>query len=134
LGGFLGALISPQWFIAEQIAFSPLESITPNAQLVAYQLGNVYLLLGLVGTGVLYATTEAKVVRNYLIALWLGDIGHIALTYIVLQHDRFMDIGNWNAMTWGNVGVTFGLFLTRTLYLLGFFGPNVQILTHRKVQ
>lgn len=119
MGGFLGALISPEWFITEQIASSPLKPVTPNAQLVAYQLGNVYLLLGLVGVGVLHATTESKVVRNYIIALWLGDIGHILLTYIVLQPEKFLDIANWNAMTWGNVGVTVSITSFRLHALRG---------------
>ena len=30
-----------------------------------YRLGNIYLLLALAGISVLYTTTEAKVVRNY---------------------------------------------------------------------
>jgi hypothetical protein len=34
---------------------------------VAYQLGNIYLLLAMVGVAVLYTTTEAKVVHNYVI-------------------------------------------------------------------
>lgn len=46
--------------------------------MVAYQLGNIYLLLAMVGVAVLYSTTEAKVVRNYVIALWIADIGHVA--------------------------------------------------------
>jgi hypothetical protein len=60
----------------------------------------------MVGAAVLYTTREPKVVRNYLVALWVADIGHIVLTYRGLGHDSFMDVGSWNAMTWGNVFVT----------------------------
>jgi hypothetical protein len=65
---------------------------------------------GLVGVGVLYATTEPKVVRNYLFALWLADIGHMGMTYYVLEHARFVDYTNWNAMAWGNIATTVSFF------------------------
>lgn len=60
----------------------------------------------MVGIAVLYTTTETKVIKNYVIALWLADIGHVAVTCYGLEYERTVDIGNWNAMTWGNVGVT----------------------------
>ncbi|PQE13460.1 NADp-dependent alcohol dehydrogenase protein [Rutstroemia sp. NJR-2017a WRK4] len=106
VAGFIAPFISPEWFIAEQVASSPLEAVSDNARLVAYQLGNIYLLLAMVGIGVLYSTSEAKVVRNYLIALWIADIGHVAVTYNVLGWQRSIDITTWNSMTWGNIGAT----------------------------
>jgi hypothetical protein len=80
--------------------------VSANAKMVALQLGNIYLLLAMVGIAVLYSTTEAKVVRNYVIALWLADIGHVAITCYVMEYKRMVDIGNWNSMTWGNIGAT----------------------------
>ncbi|KAF4630065.1 hypothetical protein G7Y89_g8073 [Cudoniella acicularis] len=168
---FISAIFAPdsntdsqrfqEWFIAEQIALSPLEPVTANARMVAYhsvlpcalscnpelycywkrfscrpksaliadeypRLGNIYLLLAMVGIAVLYTTTEVKVVRNYVIALWLADIGHIAITCYVMEYERVLDVANWNSMTWGNIGATVALFATRTFYLLGFFGPRRQ--------
>lgn len=73
---------------------------------MALQLGNMFLLAGLVGVGVLYATTEPRVVRNYLVALLIGDIGHVAITYHVMEYARFVDVGNWNAMAYGNIATT----------------------------
>lgn len=73
---------------------------------MALQLGNCYGLLFLAAVAVLYTTTELKVVRNYLIALWIADIGHIAVCYIGLGYERFVDVASWNSMTWGNVGAT----------------------------
>jgi len=141
LAGAVAPVISPEWFVAEQIALSPLEPITANAKMVALQLGNIYLLLAMVGIAVLYATTEAKVVRNYVIALWLADIGHVAVTCYVMEYQRVVDVAKWNAMAWGNIGVTVvsstlyradltdvrtqaALFSVRTAYLLGIFGPD----------
>ncbi|XXH03160.1 hypothetical protein Hte_009556 [Hypoxylon texense] len=131
IGGFLGPFIDPSWFIASQVdAPSPdlvAGSYDDNARLVALQLGNTYGLLFLLGVAVLYTTTELKVVRNYLIALWIADISHVGVTCWLLGYDRTLDVASWNAVTWGNVGFTTFLCLTRTAYLLGLFGPNSQV-------
>jgi hypothetical protein len=106
VAGFASPFLSPEWFLAEQIAASPLEEISQNAKMVAYQLGNVYLLLAMIGVAVLYTTTEANVVRNYLIALAIADVGHLAVTCYIMGHERAVDIANWNSMAWGNIGAT----------------------------
>ncbi|GKT96099.1 hypothetical protein Ct61P_13949 [Colletotrichum tofieldiae] len=118
---------SHYWFISEQIVRSAGSAVpaSDNDRLVALQLGNIYLLMAMVGLAVLNLTSEIKVVRGYLGALWIADIGHIYVCYNVLGLDRFLDVAHWNAMTWGNVGVTAFLCLTRTAYLLGLFGPDV---------
>lgn len=108
--GFLGAVIDPDWFISEQIASvattSPPTPATDHSRLVALQLGNIYLLMAMVGLAVLNSTSELKVVRSYLVALWIADLGHIYVCYHVLGLQRFIDVASWNSMTWGNVGVT----------------------------
>ncbi|KAI1398852.1 hypothetical protein F4819DRAFT_467194 [Hypoxylon fuscum] len=130
IGGFLGPFINPSWFIASQLD-TPSDilssSYDDNARLVALQLGNCYGLLFLLGVAVLYTTTELKVVRNYLIALWIADISHVGVTCYLLGPDRALDVGSWNAVTWGNVGFTTFLCLTRTFYLVGLFGPDRQV-------
>jgi hypothetical protein len=60
----------------------------------------------MVGIAVLYSTTEPKVVRNYVIALWLADIGHVAITCYGMEYETLVDFANWNPMTWGNIGAT----------------------------
>ncbi|TAQ83494.1 hypothetical protein B7494_g8182 [Chlorociboria aeruginascens] len=124
VAGFMSPFIDADWFINEQIANSHLEDISDNARVVAYQLGNIYLLLAMVGIALLYTTTEPKVVRNYLIALWIADLGHVAVTYQGLGYSNFVDVGGWNTMTWGNIGATLFLFAVRSVYLLGGFGPD----------
>lgn len=89
---------------------------------MAYQLGNLYSLLFLVGVAVLHTTTEPKVVRNYLIALAIADIGHIYATYMGMGWAAFVDVGAWNTLTWGNIGATAFLFINRLAYFLGLFG------------
>ena len=72
----------------------------------------------------LYTTTELKVVRNFLIACAIADVGHLAVTYRVMGHGPFTDVTGWNAVAWGNIGITFGLLLTRLAYLGGWFGKG----------
>lgn len=71
----------------------------------------------MVGVGVLYATTEAKVVHNYLLACAIADVGHLYVTYAIMGHTDFMDVQGWNSMGWGNIGITLGLFLVRYISL-----------------
>jgi hypothetical protein len=106
VAGFLGPFLSPEWFVAEQITASPIQDINQNTKMVAYQLGNLYLLLAMVGIAVLYTTTEHKVVRNYLIALAIADVGHVGITAYVMEYGRAIDFANWNSMAWGNIGAT----------------------------
>ena len=78
----------------------------------------------MVGVGVLYATSEPKVVRNYVIALAIADIGHLVATASVVGYRHLFDVGSWNSMAWGNVGATTFLFVTRVAYLLGLLGKD----------
>lgn len=102
----MATFISTDWFIEEQIDSPQLLQHNDNARLVALQLGNAYGLLFILGVTTLHTTTELKVVRNYLWALWIADIGHIGITAYLLGYDRFMAFSDWNAMTWGNIGAT----------------------------
>jgi len=78
----------------------------------------------MIGIGVLYATSEPKVVRNYVVALAIADVGHLVATASVVGYGHLFDVGSWNSMAWGNVGATAFLFLTRSAYLLGLFGDD----------
>ncbi|KAG6367462.1 hypothetical protein INS49_001652 [Diaporthe citri] len=86
IAGWAGATLDPSWFVKEQTS-TPSPTVDDNSRLVALQLGNCYGLLFLAAVAVLYTTTELKVVRNYLIALWIADIGHIAVCYLGLGYE-----------------------------------------------
>lgn len=60
----------------------------------------------MIGLAVLYTTNEPKVVRNYIIALWLADFTHIGSTAYYMGYDAAVDVMSWNALTWGNIGFT----------------------------
>lgn len=78
----------------------------------------------MIALGILYTTQEPKVVRNFLIACAIADVGHVYACYIGMGHEAFMDISNWSAVAWGNVGITTALFVTRLLYFAGLLGEN----------
>lgn len=103
----MAAIFSPEWFISQQIdqAGHRVPSTGSNL-LVAQQLGNCYFLAFLVALAVLYTTTELAVVRNYLKALWIADITHVGLTFYALGYERSVAVAEWNATTWGNIGIT----------------------------
>ncbi|TID16824.1 hypothetical protein E6O75_ATG09590 [Venturia nashicola] len=122
LAGFLSPILTPQFFISSQLPSPSPHPADATSILVAQQLGNAYLLLGLLGLFILNTTTELKVVRAYLWALWLGDIGHVGLTLFAMGWEGSLDVGRWNAVIWGNIAATGFLFLTRSLYFAGAFG------------
>ncbi|KZF20479.1 hypothetical protein L228DRAFT_250179 [Xylona heveae TC161] len=125
LCGFLGPIVSPRSFIADQIIdISHPEDVTSHEIILALQLGNLYLLLAFIGISVLYTTTSSRLVRNYFLALAAGDIGHVAMTYHVLGHQQFLDVKGWTPVIWGNIGFTAFLFFARIAYLTGALGKD----------
>lgn len=122
MAGFLGPIIDSQGFIEAQLPTSFIKTTDSTSQLLAWQLGNCYALLGLLGLFILNTTSELKVVRAYLWALWIGDIGHVAFTVYAMGVDATLDVSKWTAVTWGNIGATLFLFITRSMYFAGIFG------------
>jgi hypothetical protein len=142
LGGFLGPAINPEWFITSQMPFtyttatrhailSNVVATDETAKLLAHQLGNTYLLLGLLGTFILNTTSELKVIHAYLWALWLGDIGHVGYTVYHMGLEGTLAYKSWNAAAWGNVAFTMFLFGMRSLYFLGVFSTTTADLKAR---
>lgn len=107
-----------------QLPFLAPHDPLPTEKVLALQLCNLYGLLALIGLAILNTTTEAKVVHGYLVALLIADIGHIAICAWGFGLERTLDVANWNALAWGNIGVTASLCLARVLYFLGAFGPD----------
>lgn len=99
------------WFITEQIPQKVVQPVSESSILVAWQLGNLYLLMAFMGLGILNTTSEVKVVRSYLVALWLGDIGHVAFTCYGMGMDRLMSPSEFNALAWGNIAATVSALL-----------------------
>ncbi|KAK0723946.1 hypothetical protein B0T21DRAFT_372824 [Apiosordaria backusii] len=123
ISGTIGAVMFPQYFITAQTP-TPISAWPEQSLLVCQQLGNMYFLAFLLGMFILHSTTEIKVVRSYLWALWLADIGHMAVTCRGLGWEESVNVARWNEVTWGNLGATGFLFAVRSLYFLGAFGPD----------
>jgi hypothetical protein len=115
--------------ISAQTILSNIVVYDKTATLLAWQLGNVYLLLGLLGTFILNTTTELSVVNAYLFALWLGDIGHLGFTLYAMGWEGTLGVETWTATTWGSIGITLFLFAARSIYFLGFFGSESPLAT-----
>ena len=81
-------------------------NVTDHSLVVTQQLGNCYFLAFLVAVAVLYSTNEIKVIRNYLVALWIADITHVLTTVLALGYEETVQVHGWNPMTWGNIGAT----------------------------
>ncbi|MCJ1393875.1 hypothetical protein MMC18_006751 [Xylographa bjoerkii] len=127
VAGWIAAYFDTANFIADQIpSSSPLKVLpfSPSAQVIAMQLGNTYLLLALLGLFILNTTTDARVVKAYIVALAIADIGHVVPTMWMLGWERSVAVQSWNKMAWGNIGATVFLFVTRVTYLLGLFGKD----------
>lgn len=121
VAGFLGVLKDPAWFIAEQIQQPIPVAVSENSVVVAHQLGNMYLLGFFIAMSVFLTTSETKVIRAYLVALLLGDIGHIAFTCLALGKDRMLRPHEWNTMTCANIGFVVSFSIVLLLSLLSRF-------------
>ena len=86
VAGYLSPMLDTSGFVNSQLPPASVTTISPTAteRILALQLGNVYGLLAMIGVGLLYATSEAKVVRNFLLACAIADVGHLYVTYLVM--------------------------------------------------
>lgn len=129
LAGFLVPLWDLPRFVALQLPSRgrTLKAISTSQyeRMLALQLSNMFGLVSMIAVGVLYGTSEISVVRKYLIACALGDVGHLWAVYAGMGHEDFFNISNWNEYAWGSIGFTALLLVCRLLYLAGFFGPDV---------
>jgi hypothetical protein len=131
--GFVCAALTPGYFISTQLpgslyahpaAKTVLDDVVAkdaSARLLSAQLGNTYLLLCLLGVFILNTTTEIKVVRAYIWALLIADVGHVGLTAAAMGWSATLAVGEWSAAAFGNIGITATLFAVRCFYLAGYF-------------
>jgi hypothetical protein len=95
------------------------------------QINNIFLLLAAMAV-ICCWTTHASISRWYLIAVALGDLGHIYATYCGMGPAAFWDVSGWNDLVWGNVGASLFLHVNRWATVLGLFGPLKETLTAAK--
>lgn len=70
---------------------------------------------------------------SYLLCLAIADLTHIGFTLYDLGSTNAFKLSDWNMLIWGNVGITTGLFVVRSLWFLGV-GREVVDSTARKAK
>lgn len=96
-------------------------------------MGNVLLLLALIAI-ICCWTSHPDVAKKYLLALALADLGHVYAAYRGMGEELFWDVGRWNTMAWGNVGVSVFLNVNRWATVFGLFGTIGTIGTRDVVE
>ncbi|KAJ9663989.1 hypothetical protein H2198_000492 [Neophaeococcomyces mojaviensis] len=107
-------------FYADQTPH-PVESLTPQAEVMTLQMGNVLLLLAAIAI-ICCWTNHSEIAFWYLIVVAFADFGHIYATYRGVGWDYLRNVGGWNDMIAGNVGVSAFLNINRWLTVFGVFG------------
>ncbi|EIW65221.1 uncharacterized protein TRAVEDRAFT_68765 [Trametes versicolor FP-101664 SS1] len=108
------------WFHHELIPDgSPIPAaLDPRTTMAIWQLGNCYLLLGMISTFVFRAVRDAlpgnpaaqeRIMGASFLALALADVTHILWSFVGLPAELKYDFARWNSMTHGNI--TFVVFL-----------------------
>ncbi|KAK7064754.1 hypothetical protein R3P38DRAFT_2826239 [Favolaschia claudopus] len=120
-----------EWFHHQLIPSSapvPTTPLDPRTHMMVWQLGNCYLLLGLVSSLVFRAARDSlrkdpvaqeRVVGSLLAALAIADVTHIAATLAGLPEELRWAPLTWNPMTHGNISIVVVLFTVRISWFLG---------------
>ncbi|KAJ7139468.1 hypothetical protein C8R44DRAFT_604896 [Mycena epipterygia] len=132
------------WFHHQLIPSSAPVPSTPleaRTHMMVWQLGNCYLLLGLVSSLVFRAARDSlpndpvaqeRIVGSLLAALAIADLTHIAATFAGLPAGiRYAPL-DWNPMTHGNISFVVFLFSVRTAWFLGVGRTPYYYFTHKK--
>ncbi|TBU38541.1 hypothetical protein BD309DRAFT_971678 [Dichomitus squalens] len=106
----------------------PVALSDARTKMAIWQLGNCYLLLGMISSFVFRAVRDAlpdnpvaqeRIMGASFTALALADVTHIIWSWVGLPDDLKYDLARWNSMTHGNI--TFVIFLLgmRIAWFLG---------------
>jgi hypothetical protein len=118
-------LPNPSAYYISQHPSPPLLTTTlpipPQALSLTLQITNIFLLLALLGILCSW-TSHPEIAKWYLVAVAIADWGHIYSVYASVGEEIFWDLGKWNDLMWGNVGVSAVLNVCRWGTVLGVFG------------
>ncbi|KAI0689687.1 hypothetical protein C8T65DRAFT_700192 [Cerioporus squamosus] len=118
------------WFHHELIpdGTAPAVSLDARTTMAIWQLGNCYLLLGLISTFVFRAVRDTlpnnpaaqeRILGASFTALALADVTHVLWSFIGLPPDLKYSLSSWNSMTHGNITFTLFLCSMRIAWFLG---------------
>ncbi|KAH6989899.1 hypothetical protein EDB80DRAFT_881919 [Ilyonectria destructans] len=117
--GFVVASFAPQYYACSQTQTPISHTLLPSEKIVTYQLGNLFLLIAIMGLSIMNSVGDHAVVATYLSALWWGDLGHIGVTAWCMGSQRLLSVREWTLVNWANMGFPAFLFTMRSLYFLG---------------
>lgn len=103
--GFIYAWFFQEQYFAELIPDAS-DVLSNTARLLLFQLGNAYLILFVASLFIWFITSDEQVLRALTLALLIGDIGHIYTMAAVQGFDFLISYQTWNALAWGNIGIT----------------------------
>lgn len=119
--GFWETFTSPQSFHDRQVPSAiPSATFSPSSMVLTLQIGNIFLLLAAMAIICVF-TPHPEIAKWYLIAVALGDLGHIWSCYVGMG-SSFWDVGSWNGVVWGNIGASAFLHVNRLATVFGLFG------------
>ncbi|KAH6880677.1 hypothetical protein B0T10DRAFT_581226 [Thelonectria olida] len=78
--GFVVTSFTPQYYACMQTPTPISHTLLPSEKIVIYQLGNLFLLIVILGLSIMNSTRDPAVISAYLSALWWGGLGHIGIT------------------------------------------------------
>ncbi|KAI0040078.1 hypothetical protein FA95DRAFT_927151 [Auriscalpium vulgare] len=118
------------WFHHELIpdATPAPAALDDRTTMAIWQLGNCYLLLGMLSSFVFRAVRDAlpenpaaqeRILGASLLAMAIADATHIGATFAGLPEYLRYTPQTWNATTHGNISFVIVLLLSRTAWFLG---------------
>ncbi|VDB89984.1 unnamed protein product [Peniophora sp. CBMAI 1063] len=131
------------WFHHELIpsVSSVPSTLDPRTTMAIWQLGNCYMLLGLLSSFVFRAVRDAlpnnpaaqeRILGASFLAMAIADVTHIGATFVGLPPALRYDLLSWNSMTHGNITVVVVLLSCRIAWFFGigrqryYFGQSSQ--------
>ncbi|KAI0320211.1 hypothetical protein OF83DRAFT_1105992 [Amylostereum chailletii] len=118
------------WFHHELIpsSSSPPSSLDARSTMAIWQLGNCYMLLGLLSSFVFRAvrdalpnnpTAQERILGASFLAMAIADVTHIGATFVGLPPDLKYSPQLWNPMTHGSITVVVVLLTSRIAWFMG---------------
>ncbi|KAF3342153.1 hypothetical protein EV126DRAFT_412667 [Verticillium dahliae] len=117
--GFAVASFTPHYLALTQTPTPISHTLLPSEKIVTYQLGNLFLLIAIMGLSIMNSASDPAIVATYLSALWWGDLGHIGVTAWCMGSARLLSVREWTLINWASLGFPTFLFTMRSLYFLG---------------
>ena len=134
LAGAYSAISTPEWYLSSLIPGPTVTGLlhTTETNMAIRLMGVLLILLALISLAVfpvIQSRTDAvgfSIARRLLFVLSgmfffflrgvlivVVDALHIYVVAVHLGEAKFMDVKGWNDLTWGNIGITTGLLLSR---------------------